>query len=155
MKRLKMFIIIGLFFMGLSGCASTGSLNSVMSADSHEKPLLTAQDHLNHAQMLEQDLGRLEEQVARIDRKVARYEQKPYLDPKGFRRDALKILRGSNVNKIETLQEQVAWHWAQASRLTDLDSSPHDQTLKGGSIVSTQGPSSDSRATNDMTTTSS
>lgn len=56
MKRLSMFIIIGLFFIGRSGCSSTGLLNSVMSADSQGQPLLSAQSHLNHAQMLEQDL---------------------------------------------------------------------------------------------------
>ncbi len=138
MKRLSMFIIIGILLIGLSGCSSAGVLNSVMSADAFEEPLLSAQDHLNHAQMLEQNLGQLEEQVARIEQRVARYEEKPYLDPKRFRRDGLKILRGSNLNEIETLQEKVAWHRAQASQLAGLDSSGQDQAVEDRNIMNEQ-----------------
>jgi hypothetical protein len=125
-----MLIIIGIFFVGLSGCSSPGLLNTVMSADSVEKPLVSAQDHLTHVHMLEQDVRLLEEEVSRINQKVARYERKPYLDPKRFRRDGLKILRGSNLKKIETLREKVAWHRAQASRLAGLDSSRQDQAVE-------------------------
>ncbi len=148
MKRLSMFVIIGLFLVGLSGCSSADFLKSVMPAGPVEAPLLSVQDHLNHAQMVEKDLGRLEEQVDRINQKVARYEQKPYLDPKRFRRDGLKILRGSKLKEIETLREKVAWHRAQASRLAGLDSSRQEQTPEGGSSVSEQMPK-------DMTNTSS
>lgn len=129
MKRLKMLILIGLFFVGFSGCSTTPLMNSVMHVDPFDKPLLSAEDHRSYAQMLEQDLQRLEEQTARIDQKVAGFDQKPYLDPKRVRRDGLKILRGANLNKIETLQEKVAWHRAQASRLASLDSLREKQSL--------------------------
>jgi predicted flap endonuclease-1-like 5' DNA nuclease len=146
MKRLSLFIIIGLFFVGLSGCSSTGLLNSVMSADSQGQPLLSAQDHLNHAQMLEQDFSSLKEQISRIDQKVARYEKKPYLDPKHFRRDGLKKIRGVTEKKIAKLQEQGAWHQAQASRLAALEQTSPEQPLDEKSVVKEQVSLSDSRA---------
>lgn len=163
MKGWRMMVIIVFCFVGLSGCASTDFLNSVLPSASIEKPLLNTQDHLNHAQMLEQDVGRLEEQISRINQKIARYEQKPYLDPKRFRRDGLKILRGSNLKQIETLREKVAWHRAQASRLAGLDASEQDQTMEGRNIMNEQAPLSTSQAPrrapvshtlNDMTTSS-
>ncbi len=146
MKKLAMIFIIGLFFIGLSGCSSLGISKTVMSADAVEKPLVSAQDHLNHAKRLEQKVGLLEEELSRINQRVARYEQKPYLDPKRFRRDGLKILRGANLREIEILQEKVAWHHAQASRLAGLNSSGQDETIEGQNKMNEQASLSDSGA---------
>ena len=135
MKRLSIFIIIGLFFIGLSGCSSTGLLNSVKSVESQEQPLQSAQDYLSHAQILEQELSSLKEQISRIDQKVARYEQKPYSDPKHFRRDGLQRIRGVTEKKIAKLQEQVAWHRTQASRLAAREQTGQEQPQDETSVV--------------------
>ena len=130
MKGWKLIVIIALCFVELSGCASADFLTSGMPSPVSEEPLVSAQDHLKQAETLEQNLSRLEEQVSRIDQKVAWYQKTPYLDPKRFRRDGLKILKGSNLKEIEPLREKVVWHRAQASRLAGLESPKHEQSLE-------------------------
>jgi hypothetical protein len=130
MKGWQLIVIIALCFVGLSGCSSADFLTSGMPSPLSEEPLVSAQDHLKQAETLEQNLSRLEEQVSRIDQKVAWYQKNPYLGPKRFRRDGLKILKGSNLKEIETLREKVVWHRAQASRLASLESPKHEQSLE-------------------------
>ncbi len=144
MTSWKLIMIIGLCFAGLSGCSSAGLLTSVKPSSWSEPSLVSAQDHLEQADKLEEDLARLEAQVSRIDQKVARYEKPPYLDPKRFRQDGLKILRGSNRKEMETLQEKVAWHRAEASRLAGLESTNPEESLGREDIDAEQASLADS-----------
>ena len=117
MKRTILVLTTALMLIGSVGLVSADLRQPSLNLNSTEWSLPTAQEHESTAQKLEKKIAQLQDEVEELNQKISRYEKKPYLDPKRFRRDGLKILRGSTVKKMSTLQDQVAWHRAEAVRL--------------------------------------
>ncbi|GJL56771.1 MAG: hypothetical protein NPIRA02_39030 [Nitrospirales bacterium] len=123
MKYVTIVLLTVVFLVGSFGCASADLMGTSRQVGSMERLRLSAQDHLNKAETLEQEIEQLAEKVITLDQKVAKYREKPYLDTKGIRRTGLKLLMGTTLHEIKTLEEQMAWHQKEASRLANLEQS--------------------------------
>ena len=130
MKYITIVFVMVVCLFGLIGGATADIREPSIHVGSMQGALLSAQDHLSHAQNLEQKIDRLAKKVIEADQKVAKYNEKPYLDTKGIRRTGLKLLMGSTLTEIKELREQVAWHRAEASRLAKLETTPEELDSK-------------------------
>ena len=117
MKTLTHMMTSALLFAGLllNGCASGGQnqRNDVLSgnaAHSVEYHMAAIQHHAEKADMLEQKIQMLEQ-------RIETYTQKPYRDPKGFRRASWKRLVGTWREELKDIREQIVWHENEITRL--------------------------------------
>ncbi|WNM62336.1 hypothetical protein [Candidatus Nitrospira neomarina] len=124
MKHIIMLFAALIFTVGAVGYTYAGTTKSSFQADSIKWPTNTAEFHLTQAQKLEQEAADLAAKVRELNQKVAKYEKKPYLDTKGFHRDGLKRIIGTTLQKVSALQDQVAWHRDEASRLAAQEQVP-------------------------------
>ena len=83
----------------------------------------SAEEHLEAADLLEEDAVRLEAKVAHLEQRVERFNKKPYLDPKEIKRQEWKALIRANREEISELREQIIWHHGEVERLTTMPSS--------------------------------
>ena len=126
MKNIMMLFTVLVFMVGGVDYASGDTTKPSLQVDPIEWSINTAEFHLTQAQKLEQEVTDLAAKVRELNQKVAKYEKKPYLDTKGFHRDALKRIIGTTLQKESALRHQVAWHREEASRLADLEQVPQD-----------------------------
>ena len=79
------------------------------------------QDHMAAAKAEEEEVQSLESRVQQMEKRIANLEKKPYFDPKGINKSALKLLSGNLKGKMNLMNEKVAWHYRQAdqARLTE------------------------------------
>ncbi len=117
MKYMTMGLVTFFFLLGIMGCASADFTKPSGQTPLLEGLSLSAQDHLKKAQDLEQEIERLADQMFTLDQRMKKYQKKPYLDTKGFRRSGLKLVMGSTMNDIKMLNQQIAWHREEASKL--------------------------------------
>ena len=127
MKNIMMLFAALIFMVGAGGYTFAGSTKPSLQVAPVEWGSHTAEFHLTQADKLEQEATDLAAKVRGLNQKVAKYEKKPYLDTKGFYRDGLKMIIGTTLQKVTTLQDQVAWHRDEASRLTALEEKPQDR----------------------------
>ncbi|GJL63678.1 MAG: hypothetical protein NPIRA04_23320 [Nitrospirales bacterium] len=80
----------------------------------------SAEEHLIAANLFEETAVRLEAKVGHLKQRIARFAKKPYLDPKGFKRQGWKLLMGSHRAELKELREQIAWHHEQAKQLNAM-----------------------------------
>lgn len=71
-------------------------------------------DHVVAAKAQEEEVQSLESRVQQMDKRIAHFEKKPYFDPKGIHRNALKLLSSTLKEKTNLLNERIAWHFRQA-----------------------------------------
>lgn len=71
-------------------------------------------DHVVAAKAQEEEVQSLESRVQQMDKRIAHFEKKPYFDPKGIHRNALKLLSSTLKGKTNLLNERIAWHFWQA-----------------------------------------
>jgi len=83
----------------------------------------SAEEHREVADLLDEDAVRLEAKVAHLGQRVERFNKKPYLDPKGIKRQEWKTLIKSNREEILELREQIIWHKEEAERLSRMQPS--------------------------------
>jgi hypothetical protein len=83
----------------------------------------SAEEHLEAADLLDEDAVRLEAKVAHLEQRVERFNKKPYLDPKEIKRQEWKALIRANREEISELREQIIWHHGEVERLTTMPSS--------------------------------
>ena len=106
----------------LAACVSSGSmleknLEGAGQGNSVDYHVATIQQHEGKTAILDERIQKLEE-------RITRFSQKPYLDPKGFRRSGWKILKGTLRREVNNLQEQIVWHRKELSRLQNPMKSP-------------------------------
>ncbi len=77
----------------------------------------SAEEHLEAADLLDEQLVRLEAKVIHLSDRVERINKKPYLDPKEVKRKEWKALIRANQEEISELREQIIWHHKEADRL--------------------------------------
>lgn len=53
------------------------------------------------------DIGALEKKILELDNRIVRLTKKPYLDPKGFKRTALKHLRDNLVHELREVTHRL------------------------------------------------
>ncbi len=82
----------------------------------------SAEEHLLAANLFEETAARLESKVIHLEQRLARFEKKPYLDPKGFKRQGWKRLMQSHRAELSELQEQIAWHHTRSNQLNAMPS---------------------------------
>jgi len=80
----------------------------------------SAEEHLIAANLFEETAVRLEAKVDHLEQRIARFTKKPYLDPKGFKRQGWKLLKGSHRAELKELREQIVWHYEQAKQLNAM-----------------------------------
>lgn len=76
----------------------------------------TAEEHLMAANLFEETAARLDSKVNHLEQRIARFTERPYLDPKGVKRQGWKLLMGSHRAELKELREQIAWHHGQAKQ---------------------------------------
>lgn len=79
------------------------------------------QDHMAAAKAEVEEVQSLESRVQQMEKRIANMEKKPYFDPKGINKGALKILSGNLKGKLNLMNEKIAWHYSQAhqAKLTE------------------------------------
>ncbi|GJL55371.1 MAG: hypothetical protein NPIRA02_25030 [Nitrospirales bacterium] len=92
----------------------------------------SAEEHLIAANLFEETAARLEAKVGHLEQRIARFTKKPYLDPKGFKRQGWRLLMGSHRAELKELLEQIAWHYEQAKQLNAM-AVPHGEGKNGKS----------------------
>lgn len=73
--------------------------------------------HLLEAKANQQTSENLENKIQKIQDRIDRFNQKPYLDPKGFKRSGLEILKGKLVQDHREADIKTAWHKAQVEKI--------------------------------------
>lgn len=76
----------------------------------------SVEDHMEAAKAKEKEVQSLESRLQQVDARIANLEKKPYFDPKGIKRSALKLLSGNFKSKMNLLNERVVWHYRQADQ---------------------------------------
>ena len=110
-------VILGIGFT-LTGCVSDGSF--------HDKSLQQSQsvDVGNYdvatPEQYEVKMAVLKDKIQKLEKRIATYTQKPYLDPKGWRRRGWRILMGTWQKEVHEHCERIAEHkqelaWQQVS----------------------------------------
>ena len=61
----------------------------------------------------------LELKIQRLIQRIQLYDQKPYLDPKGFRRSGLKLRLGNLMEDYSELSEKIALHQESANQILE------------------------------------
>ena len=72
------------------------------------------QDHMAAAKAKEGEVQSLESRAQHLDKRIAHFEKKPYFDPKGIHRSALKQISSTLKGEKNRLNERIAWHYGQA-----------------------------------------
>lgn len=123
MKTLTLFLVSMVLASFSFGCAQgqTQLVSSHLSERTSTE--WSVEDHREEASLYELEAQRLEAKVAHLKKRVETYKKKPYRDSKGFKRDSLKRLMGVNQKSLKLFRQHVAWHHAEAERLTALNSS--------------------------------
>ncbi|MDT7043361.1 hypothetical protein [Candidatus Nitronereus thalassa] len=117
MKRVTVFLAVGILGLGLllAGCTSSGiaphgtfgNTETQYPADFHMAAL---QQHQSTAEMLE-------EKIKKLENRIKDYDQKPYRDPKGYRRDGWARLIETWKQEVKGLREKIVWHNSELARL--------------------------------------
>lgn len=111
---LVLFFFVGMF-IGISQFALAGERTlEMIDAWRMETQGWSIQDHMAAAKVKEEEVQSLENRVQQLDNRIAHFEKKPYFDPKGHQRNALKLISGTLKSKMNNLNEMVAWHYRQA-----------------------------------------
>ncbi|MDX1411171.1 MAG: hypothetical protein R3351_03360 [Nitrospirales bacterium] len=131
MKQLTMLIVAIFLLVSPISVASGDTTSPNTQLGISEWSQTTADDHLTTAQTLEQKVSILEAKIIKMAERVTEFERKPYLDTKGFRRDSLKRIIGSTLKEIKDLQNRIAWHRTEASRLAEVNEPVHDGSDNG------------------------
>lgn len=74
------------------------------------------QDHMTAAKAKEGEVQSLQSRVQHLDKRIAHFENKPHFDPKGFQRNALKLISSTLKGNTNLLNERIAWHYRQADQ---------------------------------------
>ena len=115
--------IIGVFFfvgilVGIPQFVLAGeSIQKQISDWRLETQGWSVEDHMAAAKAQEEEVQSLESRLQQVDERIANLEKKPYFDPKGIKRSALKLLSGNFKSKMNLLNERVAWHYRQADHV--------------------------------------
>ena len=121
-------LLAGIIVTSLSlGCAQTKI--QVLPSPLSNRPLAewVSEDHRIAAVIYTQETSRLEAKVANLARRVEKFIKKPYLDPKGFKRQSARRLMGTYRGELTELYERIAWHHAEADRLSVKSSSDKER----------------------------
>ena len=105
MKNIMMLFTVLVFMVGAVDYASGDTTKPSLQVDPIEWSINSAEFHLTQAQKLEQEVTDLAAKVMELNQNVAKYEKKPYLDTKGFHRDALKRIIGTTLQKESALRD--------------------------------------------------
>ena len=110
-------LVLG-FGLTLAGCATSESMHD----ESFQGP-----DHENsvdfHMEAIERNTAKMaimEEKIQKLQKRITMFNQKPYRDPKGFRRSGWKLLMGNWRQELNDLKERIAWHTNKIERLQAL-----------------------------------
>ncbi len=114
----------------LLGCGQINVLLPNLSSQTADE--WSAEEHRVAADLFEEEAARLETKMAYLDQRVERFTKKPYLEPKGFRRQGWKRLMGTYRGKIADLREQIAWHQQEAERFNAMPPSDDIEKRKEG-----------------------
>lgn len=81
----------------------------------------SVEEHRIAAKEKEQAVESLENRVQNVEQRISQLIEKPYFDPKGIKRSALRHLSGKLKAKMNVLNEKVAWHSKQADQARLID----------------------------------
>lgn len=115
-KFILTLFVVGMF-LGIPQFALAGeNTQDQISTWRSETRGWSIEDHMAAAKVKEEEAQTMESRVQKVDERIANLENKPYFDPKGIKRSALKILSGNYKNEMNVLNERVAWHYRQADQ---------------------------------------
>ncbi len=80
----------------------------------------SAEEHLEAADLLDEEAVRLTAKVAHLEQRVERFNKKPYLDPMEVKRQEWKSLIKANREEISEIREQIIWHHREAERFSTM-----------------------------------
>lgn len=75
-----------------------------------------AVNHMAVAKQYEQEMHGLGMRIQNLENRIAHLSEKPYFDPKGFRRSQSQLLLTKLQVELLKLQGQIAWHYQQANQ---------------------------------------
>ncbi len=101
----------------LNGVSSSGKKALASQLSPKAAMEWSSEEHLEAADLLDEDAVRLEAKVVHLQQRVERFNKKPYLDPKGTKRNEWNELIKANREEILELREQILWHHEEANRL--------------------------------------
>lgn len=123
---LAVFLLMG----GMAGCARAGGDVLPSSLEERLATRATADDYLEAARLYEAQAEALEQKVARLEERAKTLQAKPYLDPKGLRRNALGRLVGTYRSEARDMHQQYAIYRAKAQTMVTQDGN-HESERSG------------------------
>lgn len=112
---------------GMAGCA-TGN-NEVLPASLQERltAQATADDYLEAARLYEAQADALKTKAARLEERAKALQAKPYLDPKGLKRNSLNRLAGTYRGEARGMEQQYALYRDKAQTFVTQENSHEDE----------------------------
>jgi len=83
--------------------------------------------HLAALESHEIQMTEIQKRIQRLETRLAYLAKKPYMDPKGFRRDGAKRMLGHLRNEMETIEQRIGGHRAQIWKLQAFITSEEPQ----------------------------
>ena len=102
-------------FLLVAGLLLTGC-GRVMSDTNHRDEFLSGnaahsvEHHVVAIQYHTEKADLLEQKIQKLEQRIETFNQKPYRDPKGFRRASWKRLIGTWREELKNVREQIVWH---------------------------------------------
>ena len=120
MKRGMVVLISFVLASHSFGCAQPQTQMQPPRLSSQATKEWSAEEHREAADLLHEEAVRLEDQVAHLEQRVERLNQKPHLDPKGFKRQNWRARMEAYRTEISELYERIAWHHGEADRFNGV-----------------------------------
>ncbi|HNP29845.1 MAG: hypothetical protein KC592_02490 [Nitrospira sp.] len=115
-KFSMVFFLVGMLVAIPSFVLASGDRQDQVSNWKMETQGWSIEDHMAAAKAEEEEVQSLESRVQQMEKRIANLEKKPYFDPKGINKSALKLLSGNLKGKMNLMNEKVAWHYRQADQ---------------------------------------
>ncbi len=128
-SKLKMAGLLAALFLisGMAGCATGNSDVLPTSLQERLTAQATADDYLEAARLYEAQADALKTKAAQLEERAQALHAKPYLDPKGLKRNSLNRLAGTYRGEARGMEQQYALYRAKAQTLVTQENSHEDE----------------------------
>ena len=119
MKTLIYALAFALVLLGISTPGLTTASHPELPARQIDSSRSDLGYHMAAASHYEQELKPLKQKIRRLVQRAQTYNRKPYLDPKGLRRDAIQRQLGNLLRDLSELRQNIALHRELANQLME------------------------------------
>ena len=113
-KISMVFLLVGML-IGIPQFVLAGEIAKEQLSDLKiETQGWSMQDHMAAARAEEEKAQSLESRLHHLGKRIAHLEKKPYFDPKGIKRNSLKLIASTLKGELNLLNKEIAWHFRQA-----------------------------------------